>query len=94
MRKTTTPATRTPSTPCKVDVARKCAGEAEAERPLEEDMEDAVDAAQVEAQVDSHSHLNNSNGFETTNAFSVVRKATSSGIAHKLRGGRVASTSS
>jgi hypothetical protein len=40
----------------------------------------------------NHCHLNSWSGSGAANAFSVVRKATSNGIAHKLRGGRVAST--
>ncbi len=59
-----------------------------------EDAVDAEDAAPVEARADSLFHRNNSNGSEAANAFNAGRRATSNGIAHKQRGGRVASTSS
>ena len=89
-----TQTTTTLSTPCKVDGARKCAGRAEVGHQLAEDAVDAEDAAPVEARADSLFHHNNLNGSEAANAFNVGRKATSNGIAHKQRGGRVASTSS
>ena len=82
----------TPSTQYKVAGVRKCAGEAEAELQLAEDAEDAEDAVPVEDLAVNHFHPNSWSGSGAANAFSVVRKATSNGIAHKLRGGRVAST--